>query len=388
MEDTLSLNSTASSQQQTGALPTNQSSPSNSSTGGNSLVLVRIGVPELNVEKCLQYQKDEVIWEVKQQALSALPKELEESFNYGLFLPPSNGKAGKFLDEERRLCEYPFPGPIGYLELKYKRRVYKMLHMDEKQLKAINSKASKKKFNDHVLNNNVDKVNKMCAKGLDPNFHCQDSHTGETPLSLAVGIKKNSSKMLITLVNGGAIVDFRSKTDGSTAMHRAVTKNSIEGLQTLLDLGASPNYKDLKGLSPLYYCVTNSSEVVICELLLHDRSAVGATDLQGWQEVHQACRNGLVAHLEQLLYYGAELNARNASGNTPLHVCAVNNQESCTRTLLFRGADKNALNFAGQTPYQVAVIAGNLDLADVIQRHKMDDVGKGSFFFASHDEIK
>ena len=50
--------------------------------------------------------------------------------------------------------------------------------MDEKQLKAINSKASRKKFTDHVLNNNVDKVNKMCAKGLDPNFHCQDSHTG------------------------------------------------------------------------------------------------------------------------------------------------------------------------------------------------------------------
>ena len=50
--------------------------------------------------------------------------------------------------------------------------------MDEKQLKAINSKASKKKFNDHVLNNNVDKVNKMCAKGLDPNYHCQDSHSG------------------------------------------------------------------------------------------------------------------------------------------------------------------------------------------------------------------
>ena len=26
--------------------------------------------------------------------------------------------------------------------------------------------------------------------------------------------------------------------------------------------------------------------------------------------------------------------------------------------------------------FQVSVIAGNLDLADVIQRHKMDDVGK------------
>ena len=56
--------------------------------------------------------------------------------------------------------------------------------MDEKQLKAINSKASKKKFADHVLNNNVDKVNKMCAKGIDPNFHCQDSHIGGKNITL------------------------------------------------------------------------------------------------------------------------------------------------------------------------------------------------------------
>jgi hypothetical protein len=28
----------------------------------------------LNVEKCLQFQKDEVLWEVKQQSLAALPK--------------------------------------------------------------------------------------------------------------------------------------------------------------------------------------------------------------------------------------------------------------------------------------------------------------------------
>jgi len=32
-------------------------------------------------------------------------------------MPPLNGKAGKFLDEERRLSEYPFTGPIGFLEV-------------------------------------------------------------------------------------------------------------------------------------------------------------------------------------------------------------------------------------------------------------------------------
>lgn len=45
-------------------------------------------------------------------------QELKESFNYGLFYPPVNGKAGKFLDEERRLGDYPFNGRVGYLEVK------------------------------------------------------------------------------------------------------------------------------------------------------------------------------------------------------------------------------------------------------------------------------
>jgi len=45
-------------------------------------------------------------------------QELKESFNYGLFCPPVNGKAGKFLDEERRLGDYPFNGPVGYLEVR------------------------------------------------------------------------------------------------------------------------------------------------------------------------------------------------------------------------------------------------------------------------------
>lgn len=30
-----------------------------------------------------------------------------------------NGKAGKFLDEERRLGDYPFNGPVGYLEVRH-----------------------------------------------------------------------------------------------------------------------------------------------------------------------------------------------------------------------------------------------------------------------------
>ena len=44
--------------------------------------------------------------------------------------------------------------------------------------------------------------------------------------------------------------------------------------------------------------------------------------------------------------------------------------------MLFRGADKEALNYAGQTAYQVAVIAGNLELSEIIKNHRSEDIGK------------
>ena len=37
-------------------------------------LLVRVHVPELNVQKCLQFPRDQLVWNVKQQCLAALPK--------------------------------------------------------------------------------------------------------------------------------------------------------------------------------------------------------------------------------------------------------------------------------------------------------------------------
>jgi len=46
----------------------------------------------------------------------------------------------------------------------------------------------------------------------------------------------------------------------------------------------------------------------------------------------KASKAGNVQHLEQLIYYGADINLRNSGGNTPLHVCALNQQvtHSCS----------------------------------------------------------
>ncbi|KAL5009500.1 hypothetical protein ScPMuIL_011805 [Solemya velum] len=211
----------------------------------------------------------------------------------------------------------------------------------------------------------------MTLKGLDPNFCDPDS--GETPLSLAVTLDKQKCReVILSLVSAGAHLDFRTK-EGFTAMHKAAIIGSTDSVKTLLDLGSSPHYRDAKGLTPLYQNVCKGGNPVCAEILLYEQSVTGIQDEQGWCEIHHACRQGLAQHLEHLLYYGADINVQNASGNTPLHVCAVNNMDSCARTLLFRGVKKEVYNYSSQTAYQVAIMAGNQELADLIEAHRQED---------------
>uniref|UniRef100_A0A673A433 SH3 and multiple ankyrin repeat domains protein 3 n=1 Tax=Sphaeramia orbicularis TaxID=375764 RepID=A0A673A433_9TELE len=325
-----------------------------------------------SLSKCLRLDPELPVWTSKQRVLVTLTQSLSDVLNYGLFQPAFNGRAGKFLDEERLLKEYPLPPitPIPYLEFRYKRRVYTQSYVDDKQLAKLHTKANLKRFMEHVHQKNVEKVSKWLEKGLDPNFH--DSDTGECPLTLAVQLEE-SCELIKVLRSGGAHLDFRTR-DGITALHRAVLCRNSAALTTLLDLGASPDYKDSRGLTPLYHSAMVGGAPYCCELLLQDHATIGMTDENGWQEIHQACRYGNVQHLEHLLFYGADMSSQNASGNTALHLCALYNQDSCARVLLFRGANKDVKNYNNQTAFQVAIIAGNFDLAEIIKIHKTSDV--------------
>uniref|UniRef100_A0A8C0K0J5 SH3 and multiple ankyrin repeat domains protein 3 n=1 Tax=Canis lupus dingo TaxID=286419 RepID=A0A8C0K0J5_CANLU len=339
---------------------------------GASAVVVRVGIPDLQQTKCLRLDPAAPVWAAKQRVLCALSHSLQDALNYGLFQPPSRGRAGKFLDEERLLQDYPpnLDTPLPYLEFRYKRRVYAQNLIDDKQFAKLHTKANLKKFMDYVQLHSTDKVARLLDKGLDPNFHDPDS--GECPLSLAAQLD-NATDLLKVLKNGGAHLDFRTR-DGLTAVHCATRRRNAAALTTLLDLGASPDYKDSRGLTPLYHSALGGGDALCCELLLHDHAQLGTTDENGWQEIHQACRFGHVQHLEHLLFYGADMGAQNASGNTALHICALYNQESCARVLLFRGANKDVRNYNSQTAFQVAIIAGNFELAEVIKTHKDSDV--------------
>ena len=107
----------------------------------------------------------------------------------------------------------------------------------------------------------------------------------ETPLTIAA-VSARPGPLLLALVGGGALIDYRTRC-GSTALHRAAEKNNIEAVRTLLDLGASPNYRDAKNLTPLWNAVSCRASPMLCQALLHDYSIHGVQDAQGWHEVHQ-----------------------------------------------------------------------------------------------------
>lgn len=46
-----------------------------------------------------------------------LLQEIIDHFNYALFFPPSKGKAGKFLDEDRTMKDYGLTGSVDLLEV-------------------------------------------------------------------------------------------------------------------------------------------------------------------------------------------------------------------------------------------------------------------------------
>ncbi|CAF0935373.1 unnamed protein product, partial [Didymodactylos carnosus] len=329
----------------------------------NSIIYIRIAVEDQNLQKVLKFNLDDTVWSAKLKVLQHLLK----------------------VYESRCIRDYPLCQPVGYLEFKYKRRVYKAVHLMQKN---INSKTNMKKFVDCIKMEQTFKVARYLERGFDPNIQITDDgmiHTQirriqyylkclilETPLTCAIDLQ-NPREMIMTLVNGGAHLDYRTK-DGQTPLHKAAINNKKAAIMIILELGGSPNVYDEKQLTPLYYCILYKADPYCAQLLLQDHSIVDCTDENLSTEIHQACRFGLVQHIENLLFYRADINAKNTAGNTPLHVCAANNQESCARVLLFRGADTTSINKANQTPYELALVSQNLSIASIIQQHKPDYV--------------
>ncbi|XP_063679363.1 SH3 and multiple ankyrin repeat domains protein 3-like isoform X3 [Bolinopsis microptera] len=229
------------------------------------------------------------------------------------------------------------------------------------------AKDSQHKFFEYVSDGNLEKCLKFLERGLDPNFIHRGS--GHTPLTKSV-LGKEPKRMIMLLCRYGAFLEFRDK-NGYTALHHASVNGMHESMQVLLDVGASVNSRDLKGMTPLYNAICDGNSTLTAEILLKEKCDLNIVDNTGqWHELHQACKRGKTDLVELLLLYGAEINGKTSAGNSALHISASFNKVHCARQLLYRGIDKTIRNKAGQTAYEVAALTSNFVIMDDITNFK------------------
>ncbi|THD21276.1 SH3 and multiple ankyrin repeat domains protein 3 [Fasciola hepatica] len=381
-----------------GSISVSQASSHTPSSNTCSKVLIQIIIPDHHWKFVYKVPTSTLVRELLRRVLSSCRLDVFEYANYGLYIPPTGTQKGKFLQEERLLSEYPqlltspaddledlhSPpfideedeeqltrlGKAASLKLIRKCRFVDALPLGHTRFKQINSKSHKKQLLGAIQSHNLQRIDILLDRGLDPNF--QYKLNGDTPLCCAAE-QWHPRELILKLVEKGAHLEFRD-SETLTPLHRAARAGNFEAIKALLDLGQNPNVRDARDLTPLYHAVSKDVPTRCITQLLYDHAILGVMDDKNRQEIHQACLFDRPQHLEQLIIYGADLDAQAANLDTPLHICALNNHETCLRLLLKYGATRDLLNASGQTPSEVAMLTGLNRLAEVIDSFTDDQI--------------
>ena len=137
---------------------------------------------------------------------------------------------------------------------------------------------------------------------------------------------------------------------------------SAEAARVLVNHGANPNLRDVKGCSPLHYAVMTPRSGEIISVLLDAGADVNAinndmdTPLSMLRVVFIEFKDFATMQtvLNQLVQAGADINCRDKFGDTLLHVAANNDNAALAEAVLALGADRALVNHSGDTPYDIA----------------------------------
>ena len=182
-----------------------------------------------------------------------------------------------------------------------------------------------------ITQRDTGKLVQLLDKGIDPNL-VLEAHGGSTILEFAVSAE--SSECVEMLVERGADPNQPGR-DGVTPLWRALFSGIDDNLEVihtirrLLERGADPNRPGSEGLPPLLFLTSLVEE-----------------------------RGGIVT---ALLDHGAEIDGRNDTGITPLMAAALRGQSHVVKLLLERGANADLHEQEGRSALQLCEEADRAD---------------------------
>ncbi|NXQ87118.1 ASB10 protein, partial [Nyctibius grandis] len=198
------------------------------------------------------------------------------------------------------------------------------------------------------------------------------SYEQELTSPLHITASRGYADCLRLLLLRGAAVDFAP--GGKTALHEACAAARTDCVRLLLGFGADPEAVSEDGYKPLHLCKSPDSIECVRQLLQHGARVNSQTEEEEDTALHVAARHGLADHVQLLLRYGAELEARNEEGQTPLNAaCAQPHQPQdmdryyrVCQLLVESGASINAADRDRQHPLHLACKNANAQVAELL----------------------
>ena len=159
--------------------------------------------------------------------------------------------------------------------------------------------------------------------------------------------------------------------DGTTALHLAARLGNLEITTLLIQKGAAPDERDLKGWTPLLLAVANDLNshinVDICKLLIDNGANVKQKTKKKFGKktaLHYASEQGCTEIAKILIARGTKFNANDKDGWRPLHFAAKGGHEDIVKLLMEKKATVNITNKSQRTPLMLAADENHFKIID------------------------
>ncbi|RDK03870.1 ankyrin repeat domain-containing protein [Paraburkholderia lacunae] len=155
----------------------------------------------------------------------------------------------------------------------------------------------------------VNGVNKLLAKGMDPNSVDNQG----IPLLVLAAREKSDKVGAALIANPKTDIEIEDKA-GENAMMMAALNGDIDFVKLLIAKDAEVSKK---GWTPLHYAAANGHDDIV-KLLLDHSAYIDAGSPNGTTPLMMAARGGHVSTVKLLLDNGADLTVKNQIGLTAL----------------------------------------------------------------------
>ena len=285
-------------------------------------------------------------------------------------------KRGKQKSMEYNLMnEMPANEDCEYEELlaQFKRA---LLNCDIPTIRDILTNDSTDMLNQYVIKQKtplfwaIKSENTSCVELLiefecDVNLVC-DTESGLTPLMVAVS--QNSYEMCEVLLDNDADVDATDSLCRTPLVHAILEHSSYKIIELLLFWGAHTDYIDSNGASLL--CLA-AKEADCCVDSIRILSAVGCDEMHkdnnGRTPLHMAAAVGNADIIEALIDIGGDslLMSRDNDGKLALHDCAIGGHVEAAKHLISDESLK-VLSHDGKSALRLAALNSHLDLITLL----------------------